>query len=118
VILSADVAFRCAERARLQDKPDDDDRFITQHWHPLSAWTDEDGTWLQMRCDMFDPDSRLCTAREARPPVCRGFPWYGDGPCAGRAGELLSHCSYLADVPPGQRPPESRPLIPLTPVQR
>lgn len=119
VIIEADVYFRCGERARSEELPSGNDRFITQHWRPISAWTAEDGTWcISARCDMFDPDSLACTAYDSRPPVCSGFPWYGDRPGPARAEGLLPHCSYLADLPPGQRPQEARPLIPLTVTAR
>ena len=70
-----------------------------------------DGYWT---CDAYDPGHQECTAHDARPPLCRGFPWYGDGPSAERAGRVHRECSYLADLPPGDRPEGSRPLIPLT----
>jgi Putative zinc- or iron-chelating domain len=115
VILEADIFLGCGQRARPQETASRNDRFIAEHWHPLSAWTDDDGTSvLALRCDMFDPESRACTAYESRPPVCSRFPWYGDTPSAGRAAGLLPHCSYLADLPPDQRKPDSRPLIPVT----
>jgi hypothetical protein len=115
VIIEADVFFGCGERARSQEFPDHNDRFIAQHWHPLSAWTDHDGTSvLSVRCDAFDPERRACTAYEGRPPVCGDFPWYSEAPGTERASALPPQCSFLADVPPARRPPESRPLIPLT----
>jgi Fe-S-cluster containining protein len=93
--------------------------FMAQHWHPAGAWrTDSGESKLDLRCDAFDPVTRLCTAREARPPVCRDYPWYGGDPVtSGRAAELYGVCSYLADVPPSSRPEGSRPLIPITPVR-
>ena len=82
--------------------------FVTAHWHALG-----DGEY---RCDAFDPATRLCGAHDARPPVCRGFPWYSDGPTPEGAAGLtgIPQCSFLADVPPGDRPEGSRPLIPIT----
>lgn len=80
------------------------------------------GSHLLFKCDAFDPNTRLCTAHERRPPICRGFPWYGRAPNARTLAELIpvdTHqgaalgCSYLADLPPGWRPPNQRPLIPL-----
>jgi Fe-S-cluster containining protein len=90
--------------------------FIAQHWHPVSAWRDSDGeVMLDLRCDAFDPVTRLCTARGQRPLVCRDYPWYGDDPVtSGRAATLYPECSYLADVPPAARPEGARPLIPIT----
>lgn len=83
--------------------------FITAHWHPLGD--------SEYRCDAFDPVTRLCTARDGRPPVCRNYPWYGREPSAEQAAKNMGpQCSYLADLPPDQRPEGSRPLIPLTPA--
>lgn len=82
--------------------------FITAHWHPAG-----DDRWS---CDAFDPQTRLCTAHENRPPVCRQYPWYGSEPDTEHAERLGLQCSYLADLPPGQRPEGARPLIPLTVV--
>lgn len=83
--------------------------FIAAHWTP------EGDTGC--KCDQFNPATRLCTARDTRPPVCRDYPWYSDGPGAERAANLFRRCSYLADVPPDQRGPDSRPLIPLAVVR-
>lgn len=117
MVIEADAFLGCTGRARSQELASDNDRFIAQHWHPLSAWTDDDGTSvLSVRCDMFDQGTRTCTAYNSRPPVCSRFPWYGDGPSAERAAPLPPQCSFLADVPPGQRPPDSRPLIPLAAI--
>lgn len=80
--------------------------FIAAHWTPDG----DDGC----KCDVFDPATGLCGAHDARPPVCRNYPWYGDEPDAERAACLPPQCSYLAEVPPGDRPQGSRPLIPLT----
>jgi Fe-S-cluster containining protein len=92
--------------------------FIARHWHPVAAWrTDSGEPKIDLRCDAFDPGTRLCTAREDRPPVCRDYPWYGDDPVTcGRGPDLYPSCSYLADLPPSQRPEGARPLIPITPV--
>ncbi len=114
VTLPADVFLGCTGRARSQEFPGADDRFIAEHWHPLSGWEAEDGTQcLSLRCDMFDPAARVCTAYDSRPPVCSRFPWYGNGPAAGVAAALNPQCSFLADVPPDWRPEGSRPLIPI-----
>ena len=78
--------------------------FITEHWHPLG-----DGDY---RCDRFDPDHRTCTAHGDRPPVCSRYPWYDREPSGSDTGPP-PQCSYLADLPAGERPEGSRPLIPL-----
>lgn len=103
------------DRAKAQRwyDPDGDNRknaeFIVAHWHP-----NDDGETYS--CDRFDPATRLCTAHDGRPAVCSGFPWYGRDPDDEHIKALPAHCSYLADVPPDQRPEGSRPLIPLTPA--
>ena len=81
--------------------------FITEHWHEI------DGHPGNYRCDRFDPETLLCTAHDERPPVCRGFPWYGDGPSVERAANLDPACSFLLDVKPTDRPEGARPLIPV-----
>lgn len=86
-----------------------DAAFIAAHWVPL-----DDDTCV---CNAFDPETRLCTAHEDRPPVCRDFPWYGAEPESWRSGDLMLQCSYLLDLPPDQRPEGARPLIPLTVIR-
>jgi len=114
VVLDADVYAGCCQRARSGGQIDHDDRFITQHWHPQGAFTEGSETLLELRCDAFDSVTRLCAARDDRPPVCQDYPWYGEDPVAsGRGPRLYGECSYLADVPPAQRPEGARPLIPL-----
>lgn len=47
-------------------------------------------------CNRFDPTTNLCTAHDERPPVCRGFPFYG-----GRFDSVparLIKCSYWLDI--------------------
>ncbi len=84
--------------------------FIAAHWTPDG----DDGC----KCDAFDSSAGLCTAQDAKPPVCRNYPWYGRGPDPGDAETMHSQCSYLADLPRGKRPEGSRPLIPLTVITR
>ena len=74
-----------------------------------------DGYWT---CDAYDPEHGTCTAHDSRPPLCRDYPWYGKEPSAEQLGPIYPQCSYLADVPPDQRPEGARPLIPLTVVSR
>jgi Fe-S-cluster containining protein len=69
--------------------------FARDHW----TWTgQEDPTagW-SYRCSFFDPASRLCTAHEHRPPVCRGYPWFGAEPRRGLP-LLPQRCSHWADL--------------------
>jgi Fe-S-cluster containining protein len=82
-----------------------DGDFLAAHWRT------EDGE--HYACDQFDPVTRECKAHESRPPVCRDYPWYGDEPSAARGPNMGLQCSYLADLPPAERPEGARPLIPL-----
>lgn len=66
--------------------------FIREHWHPM--YEVEDHTKQRFSCDAFDTDTRLCTAHEDRPPVCRDYPWYGREP-DGRY--IPARCSFNAD---------------------
>jgi len=68
-------------------------RFILGHWHRSGGG----GTRTRYSCDAFDPASRLCTAHDERPPICRGFPWY-DRPPGTRKVRLPASCSFNADV--------------------
>lgn len=83
--------------------------FIASHWK-LNPGGER---WS---CDAFDQVTRLCTAHEERPPVCRDFPWYGREPDL--ITSLNPQCSYLLDVAPSERPEGARPLIPLTIVRK
>ena len=74
-----------------------------------------DGYWT---CDAYDPEHGTCTAHDDRPPLCRDYPWYSEQPSAERGDHLSKQCSYLADLPPDQRPEDARPLIPLTVISR
>lgn len=66
--------------------------FMLAHWELQEVR----GQHARYSCDAFDPASRLCTAQQARPPVCSGFPWYGKAP---RASISLSpRCNYNRDL--------------------
>lgn len=84
--------------------------FITRHWHETSR--DEAGA-PRYGCDRFNAATRLCEAREGRPPVCSGYPWYHHGVRSGVITKEGSRCSYLLDLPPADRPEGARPLIPV-----
>jgi Fe-S-cluster containining protein len=71
--------------------------FAARHWHPTGA-VDADGRHAYA-CDAFDRTSRLCTAHDARPPICRGYPWYG-GPPSWSEPALPPRCSYRDDLVP------------------
>jgi Fe-S-cluster containining protein len=78
--------------------------FAREHWHEIPDHPDlAPGLVCAVRCDAFDQDTRTCTAYEDRPPICSGFPWYGETPS--REHPLHPVCSYTADV---------RPMLPLT----
>lgn len=97
--------------------PDDneDKIFILEHWHEISEEEAERrvpglggvnkygnrGSYFE--CDAFDSEHNLCGAHEARPPVCRGFPWYKEYGL-GVSGETLipfKQCSFWLDVKKG-----------------
>jgi len=96
-------------RARAISRFDPDARYRKDADWIAARWQQQpDETWT---CDAFDPDTRLCTAHDDRPPLCREFPWYDDEP----GGTSVSvRCSFLLDLPPSERPEDARPLIPLT----
>lgn len=104
----------------VEAKPDShaaaDLAFIRQHWTRRRPRDEQDSHWT---CDRFDASARACTAYGDRPPICRNFPWYRDGPTPQRARNLAHpRCSYLLDVPPADRPDGARPLIPIEVVCR
>lgn len=71
--------------------------FIARHWRPTGETREGLHAYA---CDFFDPDSRLCTAHDQRPPICRGYPWYDDEPGA-RLVVLPLACAFRADYPAG-----------------
>lgn len=94
-----------AERAR---RGQADARFIQEHWHPITAEVALArvpgfrrillvGRFLE--CDQFDRETRRCLARETRPEICRGFPWYG-GPYDVDRIMPFDRCSYRTDTMP------------------
>lgn len=96
--------------------------FMAEHW--TEEWTDADGSRV-VTCSAYDPDTRLCTAHENRPPICSDYPWYGEPPKRKRALEKVADlgpggarlgCSYIGDLPPEERPDRVRRLIPITPT--
>jgi Fe-S-cluster containining protein len=87
-----------AERHRWSDTPEAIEheanaRFILEHWHRSGGG----GRATVYDCDAFDRTSRLCTAHQDRPPICAGYPWYGDEPGV-RTPRLSPHCSFNLDV--------------------
>lgn len=47
-------------------------------------------------CDLFDPETRKCTDYRNRPPICAGYPWYGDLPDPSKA--MPHECGYGVDI--------------------
>jgi Fe-S-cluster containining protein len=45
--------------------------FATANWRATGARTDGMHAY---QCDRFDRTTRLCTAHEDRPPICRAYP--------------------------------------------
>ena len=71
--------------------------FAAAHWQATGE-RDADGRHAYA-CDRFDPVSRLCTAHDERPPICRGYPWYGDPP-GRRLVVLPVRCAFRAEQAP------------------
>jgi Fe-S-cluster containining protein len=118
VFIDFDVWTQVMEKARRYDATEvelgdnwDDHLFIAGHMRPVGASNGQ----VMLKCRFYDRDHQACGAYEKRPPLCRGYPWYGDDPVSsGRAANhMYRQCSYLADLPPSERPEGSRPLIPL-----
>ncbi|HET6909056.1 MAG TPA: YkgJ family cysteine cluster protein [Mycobacteriales bacterium] len=45
--------------------------FAAAQWHATGEVTDGMHAY---RCDRFDEETRLCTAHDDRPPICRAYP--------------------------------------------
>jgi len=70
--------------------------FASEHWRPTGEET-SDGMHAYA-CDRFDAQTRLCTAHDDRPPICRAYPrpenllplrcGYRSNPAAGVPGSL------------------------------
>lgn len=75
-------------------------RFAGEHWTQAEHLPDRgDGfpEW-RIRCDQWNPHTRLCEAGEGRPPICSGYPWYGREPYAEASGMLDRTCVFHADL--------------------
>lgn len=100
--------------AELNEPTRADVEFTAEHWTEIRR--DPDGG-AAYSCDRYDPNTRLCTAHDDRPPVCRNYPFYGrpgDPSSLGLTPGGGPDCSYWLDVPAADRPDKTRPLIPLT----
>jgi Fe-S-cluster containining protein len=72
-----------------------DAKFILTYW---DAEVYDEGE-VRFTCQRFDPMTRLCTAHDERPPVCREFPWYGHAPMVEALYPWVAKtCSYVADI--------------------
>lgn len=82
--------------------------FIYEHWHTIrkdhprykELFGLDEAKYYLMTCDMWDKETRLCTAHENRPAVCSDYPWYNNDP--GQLGSdpyLSKNCSFWVDVP-------------------
>jgi len=100
--------------------------FIASHWRPISAevagainphLVEEPGPWANYyQCDAYDPATRRCTVYAERPPVCQGFPWYGEAPRPRNIGNFRA-CSYWRMFPPLAWPPGTAPVAGSAPAQ-
>jgi Fe-S-cluster containining protein len=45
--------------------------FAAEHWTPTGQRAHGMHAY---QCDRFDPTTRLCTAHDERPPICRAYP--------------------------------------------
>lgn len=67
-------------------------------------------------CRHFDAVTRLCTAHEKRPDMCRGYPWYTRGNVPSKKErerhrlprDMSPRCSFTADL---------RPMLPIVEVR-
>lgn len=94
-------------------------RFAAEHWTEITR----DDETVTLRCDQYDPGTKMCMAHDDRPPVCTDYPWYGVDQrgdeavrklaMADRAQHIGRNCSFQLDIPPEDRPAGSRPLIPI-----
>jgi Fe-S-cluster containining protein len=88
-------------------------RFMYEHMTKRPH--DADAEQVEFDCAKFDPTTRLCTAHDDTPPMCRNFPWYSDGEGDPyRVSKLPPRCSFALDAPTDVRRPDARPLLPLT----
>lgn len=112
--LSAAVAANLDKLRAGEPLPENSDpsyMFVLEHW--LEEERQEDGTAIHS-CDRLDAATMMCLAHEDRPPVCSGFPFYGNEvPTDEQIGKMHTRCSYALDIAPERRSEGARPLIPL-----
>lgn len=84
-----------ADLRQLNERVDSPDvAFAVAHWR---ATGEQDDGRYAYACDFFDTESRLCVAHDARPPICRGYPWYDEAPGT-RPVVLPVRCAFRADL--------------------
>lgn len=71
-------------------------QFILGHW---SMRADAVDRW-DSTCDQYDPATRRCLAYTDRPPICRDYPYYSDGPNLARLERTPEQCGYRDDWQP------------------
>lgn len=106
VILLFDPQERAAEVFADPESSDDNllnAAWMQDHWAVVHSYEDDDGDVVRrVRCDAYDPETRLCGAHDQRPPVCSDFPWYGkpssEWAGSAQAAALDPQCSFNADV--------------------
>jgi Fe-S-cluster containining protein len=94
--------------------------WIKQHFHPISIeeaiainphivdeTTREGHSYYT--CDAYDKETKLCTAHDDRPAICRDFPWYGKSVNPYNL-KSFPRCSYWRDLPRSLWPPGVDPL--------
>lgn len=66
----------------------------------MTHWELDGKMFLQLswfyECDLYDAEHRRCTDWNNRPNICRGYPWYEDGPDDTKA--LPPECSFRVDI--------------------
>lgn len=85
--------------------------FMERHWIFNIRWVRRMATgfeYVGFNCPFFNEETKACGNYENRPPICRGYPFYGREPediaRAPRALQMPLECSYWADVPLKARP--------------
>lgn len=105
-------------RAIVQEHPGnlDGEWFLAHFTHrPDAVPIPGTGGWAY-DCDAFVDG--ICTAHEARPPMCRTYPHNTGAVIDPRRTFLHSRCSYWHDVDPTMRAGAQRPFIPIEDVTK
>jgi Fe-S-cluster containining protein len=82
-------------------------RYVVEHWTDRTI--DPDGV-VSLKCPFYDKYTGACKNYDDRPPICSGFPWYGEPVgVVTTTRQLPPACGYWLDVPFTERPPGWRP---------